>query len=297
MLYIVTEFVDGVNLADALGKEQPTAGRPGAAGCGGWRRGCASRTCWARSTATSRPTTCCWKMASWAARRSSTSASPRISIPAPRRSSATGFAGKLNYVAPEQLGDFGRDVGPWTDVYSLALVILAVAQGQERADGRQPGRCGRQASRRAGPFEAHPRLRSGRSSPRCWCPTRPSGCVRWMRCWKRSTPKIALVATRSGSSSQTPLGISAQGVAAAALALAKAYLRVHQRPEDAGDRPTRCRAARASSVNAIADPGRSRLHLAGHRQDREERATRSRGPLTGVAGNPDAAQSRDRPRR
>jgi len=38
-----------------------------------------------------------------------------------------GFAGKLNYVAPEQLGDFGRDVGPWTDVYSLALVILAVA--------------------------------------------------------------------------------------------------------------------------------------------------------------------------
>lgn len=41
-----------------------------------------------------------------------------------------GFAGKLNYVAPEQLGDFGREVGPWTDVYSLALVILAVAQGR-----------------------------------------------------------------------------------------------------------------------------------------------------------------------
>lgn len=41
-----------------------------------------------------------------------------------------GFAGKLNYVAPEQLGDFGRDVGPWTDVYSLGLVMLAVAQGK-----------------------------------------------------------------------------------------------------------------------------------------------------------------------
>jgi serine/threonine-protein kinase len=38
-----------------------------------------------------------------------------------------GFAGKLNYVAPEQLGDFDRDIGPWTDVYSLALLILAVA--------------------------------------------------------------------------------------------------------------------------------------------------------------------------
>jgi serine/threonine-protein kinase len=41
-----------------------------------------------------------------------------------------GFAGKLNYVAPEQLGDYGREVGPWSDVYSLALVILAVAQGR-----------------------------------------------------------------------------------------------------------------------------------------------------------------------
>jgi hypothetical protein len=41
-----------------------------------------------------------------------------------------GFAGKLNYVAPEQLGDFGREIGPWTDVYSLGLVILAVAMGR-----------------------------------------------------------------------------------------------------------------------------------------------------------------------
>jgi serine/threonine-protein kinase len=41
-----------------------------------------------------------------------------------------GFAGKLNYVAPEQLGDFGREIGPWSDVYSLALVILAVAAGR-----------------------------------------------------------------------------------------------------------------------------------------------------------------------
>ncbi len=42
-----------------------------------------------------------------------------------------GFAGKLNYVAPEQLGDFGREIGPWTDVYSLALVILAVAMRRD----------------------------------------------------------------------------------------------------------------------------------------------------------------------
>ncbi len=42
-----------------------------------------------------------------------------------------GFAGKLGYVAPEQLGDFGRRLGPWTDVYSLGLVMLAVAAGRD----------------------------------------------------------------------------------------------------------------------------------------------------------------------
>jgi eukaryotic-like serine/threonine-protein kinase len=40
-----------------------------------------------------------------------------------------GFAGKLGYVAPEQLGDFDREIGPWTDVYSLGLVILSFARG------------------------------------------------------------------------------------------------------------------------------------------------------------------------
>src|SRR5580693_3299095 len=42
-----------------------------------------------------------------------------------------GFAGKLAYVAPEQFGDFGREIGPWTDIYSLGLVILAVATGRD----------------------------------------------------------------------------------------------------------------------------------------------------------------------
>lgn len=42
-----------------------------------------------------------------------------------------GFAGKLNYVAPEQLGEFGREIGPWTDIYSLGLTILAVARGRD----------------------------------------------------------------------------------------------------------------------------------------------------------------------
>ena len=41
------------------------------------------------------------------------------------------FAGKLGFVAPEQLGEHGGEIGAWTDVYSLALVILSVAKGEK----------------------------------------------------------------------------------------------------------------------------------------------------------------------
>jgi len=49
-----------------------------------------------------------------------------------------GFAGKPSYVAPEQLGDFDKQVGPWTDVYALALVVLAMAQGRKPDLGGLP---------------------------------------------------------------------------------------------------------------------------------------------------------------
>ncbi|MEM8725394.1 MAG: hypothetical protein AAGE86_07720, partial [Pseudomonadota bacterium] len=38
--------------------------------------------------------------------------------------------GKLKYVAPEQLGEFDRNVGPWSDIYSLALTLRALAAGK-----------------------------------------------------------------------------------------------------------------------------------------------------------------------
>lgn len=41
-----------------------------------------------------------------------------------------GFAGKLRYVAPEQLGEYGRNVGAWSDIYSLALTLRAVLAGK-----------------------------------------------------------------------------------------------------------------------------------------------------------------------
>jgi serine/threonine protein kinase len=40
-----------------------------------------------------------------------------------------GFAGKIGYAAPEQLGIRNWPIGPWTDVYGLALVVLTLASG------------------------------------------------------------------------------------------------------------------------------------------------------------------------
>ncbi|MCG7504056.1 protein kinase domain-containing protein [Mesorhizobium retamae] len=42
----------------------------------------------------------------------------------------SGFAGKFNYVSPEQLGLFGGQVGPTADIYSLGLVFAAALLGK-----------------------------------------------------------------------------------------------------------------------------------------------------------------------
>jgi hypothetical protein len=42
----------------------------------------------------------------------------------------TGFAGKYNYVSPEQLGLFGGDITPKSDIYSLGLVLAEALRGQ-----------------------------------------------------------------------------------------------------------------------------------------------------------------------
>ncbi|VVT17894.1 serine/threonine protein kinase [Erythrobacter sp. EC-HK427] len=50
----------------------------------------------------------------------------------------TGFAGKYSFVAPEQLGAFKSDVGPWSDIYSLGLVLLGLARGKTLKLGTSP---------------------------------------------------------------------------------------------------------------------------------------------------------------
>ncbi|MCC5973137.1 MAG: serine/threonine protein kinase [Rubellimicrobium sp.] len=40
------------------------------------------------------------------------------------------LAGKFKYISPEQLGSFGGEIGPRTDIYSLALLIAAALRGE-----------------------------------------------------------------------------------------------------------------------------------------------------------------------
>jgi len=129
VLYIVTDFIDGTNLADVLGKIEPSpdelAGllRKLASGLGAAHRlGAVHRDMSPDNVLLAGGDVHQAKIIDFGIAKDLDASSATIV--------GDGFAGKLNYVAPEQLGDFGREVGPWTDVYSLALVILAVAQGK-----------------------------------------------------------------------------------------------------------------------------------------------------------------------
>ena len=134
VLYIVTEYIDGRNLADALGEIQPTpadmiqmlrrlaAGLRAAHALGAIHRDMSPDNVILENGELTRA-----KVIDFGIAKDLDPGSATIV--------GEGFAGKLNYVAPEQLGDFGREIGPWTDVYSLALVMLAVAMGKNVAMG------------------------------------------------------------------------------------------------------------------------------------------------------------------
>jgi serine/threonine-protein kinase len=129
VLYIVTDFIEGTNLGAALADLKPTpeqlAGllRRLASGLGAAHQlGAVHRDMSPDNVILQNDDVLQAKIIDFGIAKDLEASSATIV--------GDGFAGKLNYVAPEQLGDFGREVGPWTDVYSLGLVILAVAQGR-----------------------------------------------------------------------------------------------------------------------------------------------------------------------
>jgi serine/threonine-protein kinase len=129
VLYIVTDFIEGTNLGEAMPTLKPTpeqlAGllRRLASGLGAAHQlGAVHRDMSPDNVILQNDDVLQAKIIDFGIAKDLEASSATIV--------GDGFAGKLNYVAPEQLGDFGREVGPWTDVYSLGLVILAVAQGK-----------------------------------------------------------------------------------------------------------------------------------------------------------------------
>jgi tRNA A-37 threonylcarbamoyl transferase component Bud32 len=128
VLYIVTEYIDGTNLSDVLGTLSATpaelaallrrlaSGLQAAHALGAIHRDISPDNVLLGGGELSRAKIIDFGIA-------------KDLDPGTATIVGDGFAGKLGYVAPEQLGDYGRRLGPWTDVYSLALVILAVAKG------------------------------------------------------------------------------------------------------------------------------------------------------------------------
>jgi serine/threonine protein kinase len=128
LLYIVTDFIDGEPLTNLIGRDRPTAGelvmltRRLAEGLrsahehGAIHRDISPENILLPGGVLSRA-----KIIDFGIAKSMEIGAQTVV--------GDGFAGKLGYVAPEQFGDFDRRIGPWTDVYSLGLVVLALAGG------------------------------------------------------------------------------------------------------------------------------------------------------------------------
>jgi serine/threonine-protein kinase len=129
ILYIVTEYIDGTNLSDVLGQIKPSPEE-----LAGLLRRLASGLAVAHSFGAIHrdisPDNILLEEGRLDKAKVIDFGIAKDLDPSSKTIVGEGFAGKLNYVAPEQLGDFGREIGPWTDVYSLALVILAVIKGK-----------------------------------------------------------------------------------------------------------------------------------------------------------------------
>jgi serine/threonine-protein kinase len=130
VLYIVTEYIDGTNLADMLGALRPSpeelvallrrlaSGLQAAHALGAVHRDISPDNILLGDGRLDRAKIIDFGIA-------------KDLDPGTATIVGDGFAGKLGYVAPEQIGDFGRRLGPWTDVYSLGLVMLAIAGGRD----------------------------------------------------------------------------------------------------------------------------------------------------------------------
>lgn len=130
VLYIVTEYIDGTNLSALLGKIRPTSEELAAL----LRRlasGLAAAHALGAIHRDISPDNVLLDDGKLTQAKIIDFGIAKDLDPGTATIVGDGFAGKLGYVAPEQLGDYDRELGPWTDVYSLGLLILAVARGRD----------------------------------------------------------------------------------------------------------------------------------------------------------------------
>ncbi len=129
VFYIVTEFIDGVNLSDVLAELKPEPAELVAL-CRRLAEGLAAAHVLGAIHRDISPDNVLLEDRRLDRAKIIDFGIAKDLDPGSKTIIGDGFAGKLGYVAPEQLGDFDREVGPWSDVYSLGLVMLAVAQGK-----------------------------------------------------------------------------------------------------------------------------------------------------------------------
>jgi hypothetical protein len=130
VLYIVTEYIEGVDLSEALGRVDRSSaslrrllGRL-ASGLGAAHRlGAIHRDISPDNVMLPEGDLDQAKIIDFGIAKDLGGALPTII--------GKGFAGKLSFVAPEQFGDYSGEIGTWTDVYSLGLLILSVAKGEK----------------------------------------------------------------------------------------------------------------------------------------------------------------------
>lgn len=127
--YVVTEYIDGRQLEDVLGQLKPTAeelrlftrklceGLKAAHDLGTFHRDMSPDNVLLPDGRLDRAKVIDFGIA-------------KDADPSNRTIVGDGFAGKMGFVAPEQFGDYGREIGPWTDIYSTALTVMALAAGR-----------------------------------------------------------------------------------------------------------------------------------------------------------------------
>jgi serine/threonine protein kinase len=142
----------------------------------------------------------------------------------------SGFAGKQNYVSPEQVGLYGGDITPKSDIYSLGLVLYYAASGQKLDMGGSQFDLVEKRRRIPNLDAVDPRFRPMLSRMLEPDPAKRLASMEEISSWNFAPPELAVPPKRVAAEARTPSPLATEGarkfptwiVAAGALALVAA---------------------------------------------------------------------------